>query len=496
MIKSLDQTLIFLLVVACAPCQPWAELAVVDPEGLESQPQLDAIQAGIDRLFGWTGRAETCVRKIEIKRDLTLKGEPVLGYFQHRQRRVRLTADTPVEDLDDNAIHELCHSLDWEAGWPSVDHPEIWSAVVADLEPTPYDTPTLRSREGFALICQGGPVDLSLLDAWAGSCAVDLVDEATRFVNEMAFPETSTPGLVGHFSATTSWTTLDIPDRTGRLPSVPMAPGALGLYFVVADSGIDDDHPVDYPTLFAVDPVQGLVLDDLDLGRSGTQAVWSLLGSSTNPILVNTSTDKAWRVHANPLSLEPIRFAAFDRDSPVTGFARGSEALVRGLVDGEDIIARIDLDTGELMPMSTDRALANGQSLPKATWFDEEGLLAVVDEEGFDLVAFDWDGSRLWSERLPGDPTSVELLVRRSEGRVLVAPVVSIEDEGGDVEQHALPLGFDPATAQRSVPVGACDGWVATGGWTEALGATARILPVETTHGSFALEVGVLSITP
>lgn len=158
-----------LLLLACAPCTLFSEMTYDGP------PDLADIVADF---AAWSGRDGVCVPGVEVVAEIDGEAH-MAGQFAGAGAPIRLAE---AADYRVALFHELCHALDAMEGLTDAD-PDPGDAVDTAV----YDTPALRRKEAFALVCQDGPAAVSFEAALAERCGLD-VDPARARVRAVAYP--------------------------------------------------------------------------------------------------------------------------------------------------------------------------------------------------------------------------------------------------------------------------------------------------------------------
>lgn len=155
------------LFAGCTPvCGAWEDVVVAEEGTTE---QRDAIEDAFATFAEWTGREETCVAEVVVVDTLESNGIPVAGSYSSLFHRISVVADEPF--VEDVVLHELCHALDDEEGWPSLSGGDLFDTT--GLNQLLYDTPALRMHEAFARICAEGPVLPAMWRRLEDTCDID-----------------------------------------------------------------------------------------------------------------------------------------------------------------------------------------------------------------------------------------------------------------------------------------------------------------------------------
>ncbi len=158
-----------LLFVACAPCTPFSEMTLDEPE---------ALAPIVADFAAWTGRDGVCVPAVEVAAAVDGHAD-LAGVYAAPGEPIVLEA---AADYRLALVHELCHALDAAEGI-SDDHADPGDAI----DPVAYPTPELRRKEAFAQVCEHGPAAVSFEAALAARCDLAL-DSALAEVRAVAYP--------------------------------------------------------------------------------------------------------------------------------------------------------------------------------------------------------------------------------------------------------------------------------------------------------------------
>lgn len=178
----------------------------------------------------------------------------------------------------------------------------------------------------------------------------------------------------------------------------------------------------------------------------------TLVGSTENALVYQfVGTPAAWRVHTDPLRLEEVTLPILPEGiRPIFEDAGLLWAYVP--VDAGDILARIDLVTGEVRSFAPPESLTVGQM--DDVYVDALGALATYGtQEGVVVVELDLEGSVVTTHTIPLPGARVGNVVRLPDGSALVTLAVNVGVEG----TYTLPVRLDLTTGGWSVPDGDCD---------------------------------------
>jgi len=448
----------------CEDCGPWDGLEVTDPDGVASEDAFEAVESGIDRFADWTGRTETCVEEVRLVEEVGFWGRSWSGRYNGVLHRILLDADR-VGTLASTTVHEFCHALDHEEGWPSEDGADLLAPYAERVDEDLYPSETARTHEAFANLCEAGPALPALWRQLERACGVDLADDAVEYVHGIAFQASDLDLGVGTFGAASKWASVEGTERSGMLVTYTAVAGRGGIY-VLAVVVPDDGTAVARPEVLRVDPGSLRVEETLalepydvpltDVNGNPSYSMYSLLGSSGDPILYRYRSDEAWRVRTDPLRLEPMDFPRLP-DGWIGGFEHEGVVLAHASNAKEEAVLRIDLATG------TWRHVAEGETerfradMPVSLFADERGGVALFEGSGLSVAGIGWDGEVEWLHVLPGAYGLGQPVVRHVDGTVLFFAYVYGGEEGGVVVRHLLPVRLDPATGAWSAPEGDCE---------------------------------------
>jgi len=449
------------LASACNPCHSWDEVELSDPDGLDDGETPTTIQAGIDTFVAWTARDETCVDQVRLEEEMESHGEPISGQYNGVTHNIAIEADHSERSTLDTTIHEFCHALDHEEGWPSLDHADVLEPYTEGLNEILYDTPDKRTRDAFARICAVGPVLHPLWQQLEEGCGVELGDDAIRFVHDLAFAGWDSSAQLGQFTTATETWELTIDDglEGERLVSPPVA-GAQGLFHL---DHVQIDEQV-IPVIQRIDPSTATIVESLILDAHGPVTDWNgnpyyeahdLIGSSTDPILwEREAPGTAWRILSGPLRLEPVTLPDMPGTTWLSGFEQDGTLLATVHTEDDGYLAigviewpnwsRVELEDEELEELE----------LRKVS-IDEDGAVVLFEGSGgIELAAVSRLGEIEWTQALPCESCRGHGLWRNPDNNVIVRQYVP-DMEGGASEP--FPLLLDPTTGDYATPEGTCD---------------------------------------
>lgn len=487
----------------CTPCRDWADLPVIDPDGLATTEHLSSVQKGIDQFVGWTQRTETCVAEVGLVEEIVIDDHAFAGVYRSATREIEVRVGGGMAGI---ATHELCHALDHEEGVVSVDHADVLAPYAALVDEALYDTPDARTREAFARICAEGPYLPAFYRRVSAACGSDVSDAAVDFVAGVAFPDAEDDTALGTFAATASWAEIASTERTGDPLGVVYAPGGADLY-VLDHAGVSDEAGLEYaiaPELLRIDPATREVRERLPLEPYAptrlegqpTTTLHSLIGSSGAPILYSALDGAAWRVHGDPLALEPIDLPAFDAETFVWGFEHDGRVLVEGKLGGERAIAVVDLDAGTTTPVAGGEVDRFRADQPDDLYADALGGVGVFwGGAGLVVVGLDWAGEVEWAHALPAGVGRLHGLARLPDGTILLVPVLSPTDGDGMGVGLPLPLRLDPVAGTWSAPSSGCEGWLAQESWMVAGERSVLVRTQDNEDGTYTLRWGEMTVS-
>jgi hypothetical protein len=487
----------------CGECQPWDEMRV-DASGLaDPDPALAQFQDGLDQFIAWTGRDTTCVERVELVPELV---GVVAGQYDSVARRIELE-DVPAPVT---TVHEFCHALDHEEAsegkWASEYGAELLQPYTVGLDEELYPGEVDRTHEAFARFCAQGPALTALLEELNRACGIEGPLEASRFVRDIAFPDTDVSvewsELDASFAFDTS--TIAVPDSRREADSAytSAVAGAAGIF--VLEHLITEDVVVSEaiaPQLLLLNPDSFAILDTLALAPHGPVLIGgnpavsahALVGSTTAPILYQRAGDDpglAWRVETSPLRLEPVSWPTMEEGFSPVGFEKGGVALVRS----GGAVLRVDLTAGTVQQAGGDDASAFDPSRAEAFSADATGAVgAYATPTGLALVQLDWSGEGALVADLPVPTTHVRSLFRLSDGTIVVTATVEGTAAVTGGASLAISLRYDPVAGTWASAEGDCDG-LAGEGWVTGHGAPLRVEAVEEAERSFALQVVALHL--
>ncbi len=139
-----------LWLLACA-CPRFDEMVVSDPDGIATPDMVAAVESAIADFASWTTAEGVCVPEVVFRE--ALENESWQGAYSRPHVPIALLPQSPGV-VYDAALHELCHAWDGAAGFPSSDHPELFSGDRYD--PEHYPTVVHQRSEALARACGGG----------------------------------------------------------------------------------------------------------------------------------------------------------------------------------------------------------------------------------------------------------------------------------------------------------------------------------------------------
>lgn len=256
-----------LLLFACNECLSLDEISVM---GVAATPDGEtAVRQGIAELGAWVGPDATCVGEVYIQDEGVPEGAG--GAYHPVTGGIYLRPDTPLAEV---TRHELCHALDHQAGWASLDHPDLFREETVD-ELDLYPTVDERVVEAFARACEDGPEPVVLAETLADSCGGVERLAPMRFLLDhtyLAWEELGTEPA--------GWTDLAL--RRAPLPHLGVRSGPVigagGLY-VLTDE------------LVHIDLDSGAIVEAVPVPQAGG----TLIGGDEGPVLDVAGQAWLWR---------------------------------------------------------------------------------------------------------------------------------------------------------------------------------------------------------
>lgn len=260
-----------LLLFACAePCPSFEEIEV---RGDAATPEGEAwVRGGIEEIRAWAGVDGVCVGEVYIQEEGVPEGAG--GAYHSMAKDIYVLPDVPLLNV---TRHELCHALDHQAGWASLDHPDLFPPETVhelDLYPTVEE----RGVEAFARACEDGPEPVVLAEALAESCGGADRVAPMRFLLDHTFLGWEDP-------ATAPAGELDLALRRAPLPHLDVKGGPVvadGAVYVLTDE------------LVRIDPATGAIVEAVPLPVAGG----ALLGGDEGPMLDVDGQAWLWRKDA------------------------------------------------------------------------------------------------------------------------------------------------------------------------------------------------------
>ncbi len=459
------------LATACAPCHSWDEVQRIDRAQLDDGEGLATVEAAIATFIDWTGRETTCVDKVKV-RELTKPGKSrESGFYRPQLRNVVIDHKDDEWRMWDPTLHELCHAADHEEGFISLDHAEALEPYTEDLNEDSYRTPNERTLEAFARICDEGPRLHPMWREMDQRCGDGYLDPGYRAVHDVMFGAQERSAELEDFEASVdSWELAGLDTGEGEDGASawgPLVTGADGVFMLDTLYARDEQGSwVAYQHVVRrIDPDTATVLLSVELDPveppledaqgNPTILAHALLGSTAQPILVDRyDPGVAWRVHSDPVELEPITIPGFVEGASVEGFEHDGRLLV-SIDDGTDtFLATAAIGETSWTTIDLEGLLPDLDEL-QAFDADEEGALIVYTDDGEPTVAsLTGDGTLAWTRGLglEGDSTHTFTVNRLPDGSVLASPWVSVS---GDTNK-LFPLRYDPATDRVSAPTSDC----------------------------------------
>lgn len=459
------------LAPGCDPCHGWEEIVYVDAAAKDDGEAMDTVKAAVAQLRAWTGRETTCVDRVRLVEDLETWGKASGGRYANLTGNIAIDWAKNESRLEHRTLHEFCHSIDYEEGLPSLDNADILAPWAEDVSHEAYDTEEKRTKEAFANLCAEGPLLHPLWRQYVEHCGDEAIDPARRMVHELLYWQWDSDATIGDFEGSIElWEIGGLDDfgfaRAPNIVSPTFVAGADALVALDMLYQTDEDGGFAYwqPVLRRLDPESASVLESMllepsevmyrDYQNNPILRSHELLGSSADPILYDRAwPGEAWRVHGDPLEIEPIAFPRLPGGAILTGFEHQGRALVRVQAAEIDGIYGASLKDGAWTPVD----LGAEPNLADATLLAfeadaEGGALLLNDDEGLSVAAIDYDGRMLWHRALGCANCAAHQLNRQPDGSVVVSASISL----GGFERGWFPLRYDPATDTVSAPTNDC----------------------------------------
>jgi hypothetical protein len=189
-----------LALLAGCGCPTFADLAVVDPDGIATDDELTLARQAIADFAAWTLRDGVCVDEVRIIEAIDWEPYDAAGQYQPGDPVGRIYVETGGGAVRKRTLHELAHALDHDeaitATFPGLFPP------AEGLDPELYPTAAARRLETFAQACEDGPTAQGLERAFESACNLPALPSADRYVADAVFiGHTDVPVLVDGFPA-------------------------------------------------------------------------------------------------------------------------------------------------------------------------------------------------------------------------------------------------------------------------------------------------------
>jgi hypothetical protein len=462
-----------LLATACDPCHGWDAVKIKDRADMDDGETVDIVQSAIDTLAGWSGRDETCVGKVRVVDDLKVRGKKALGVYIPQTGNIRVKYTEDEWRLADTIIHEFCHAIDDEEGHPSLDWVEALEPYAAALNSERYATDEARTKEAFANICAEGPVLFPMWRQLEEACGEDVVDEAYQLVHELLYSSFDAEAELGRFdSAVEEWEIEGLDDheaaRMDWFYGAPMVAGGAGLVGLELLVTLDDDGIEEawQPVLRLIDPHGPTELDSLALGpleeliardhnNNPYYQSHELIGSTADPLIYDrTQPGTAWRVRAEPLTLEALDFPQLPEEAIIRGFEHAGSMLAWVRTAEDDFIATASLKDSGWTALSFDDDVRFEDASIFAFEADVDGATVLLSgPSGLTAAGLSFKGELLWHQALGCADCRAYHVSRLPDGGVLVPAWVSTSGDTNSL----FPIHLDPSDGSLRVPNGDCE---------------------------------------
>lgn len=364
-----------LLLFACQECPSLDEIVV---GGDAATADGEAwVRAGIEEVRAWVGPDATCVGAVYIQDEGVTEGAG--GTYHAASRDIYLRPDASLLGA---TRHELCHALDHQAGWVSLDHSDIFPATwVAESER--YPTEEERILEAFAISCAEGPRSTVFAEALAQRCGGNEWLDAMRYHGDHTFLAWEDLGTEPAGETSISLRRVALPPLKVR--SGPVVGG--GAVFVLTER------------LVRIDPDTGEIVAEVPVPME-----WgTLIGGDEGPVLDVDGQAWLWRAGAwDPLGdVTGTPSPGFLHDGDVWAAQTEDAFRIRPGVGVVDVVEAEDLGVA----WSGFSVGSAGYTLVADGWIrtfdaDERSFTTVVGAVGFDphratqlpggLVAVTW----------------------------------------------------------------------------------------------------------
>lgn len=422
----------------CHPtCPPFDQVEVEDPQGLLVPTARQGIQQALDDFAAWTDRDGVCVPSVQVVDD---RGHWWAGYYLRPGAPIRV-GPYPTRSYD-LTLHELCHAIDEVEGIVDQHPRHFHEGLVDDGR---YWTPALRRAEGFAQLCDDGPVDAAMRRRLVEECGVGMALLPQRellqdqvFLGVPRLPwdapawrgERRPPGSLADLDA--DWTTL-----SERL-AVP------GQELVLARPAAPGRERPDGILLLALDPETGAgaPVARLDPGELSLDALagagFSLLPGDAGLLALSDAPGRpGWRLDPATGASLRLPWSAPPRTTRWALAELGGRLLVQEAAD-RWALALLDPKSGEAEAIAWDRDL-----LVERVTVDPEGAWLWAWEEG--LLRLSADGTLSVAAALPAGVDARDALPLADGRWAVQVAALDAADQARAAVVLADPLAADPA---------------------------------------------------
>lgn len=443
--------------LGCRPdCPSFEQVQVDDPQGLLVPAARQGIQEALDDFAAWTDRDGVCVPSVRVVDD---RGHWWAGYYLRPGAPIRV-GPYPTRSYD-LTLHELCHAIDEVEG--IVDqHPRHFHEGL--IEDGRYWTPALRRAEGFAQLCDDGPVDAALRRRLAQECGIgmallpqrELLQEQV-FAGVEALPwdaptwEGAPRPAVWLADLDADWTTLS--DRLA-LP---------GQELVLARPASPGRERPDGILLLALDPQTGAAspvarLDPGDLALDALAgAGFTLLPGDAGLLALSDAPGRpGWRLDPQSGTSVRLPWSSPPRTSRWALAELGGRLLVQE-ADDRWAVALLDPKTGEAQAVPWARDL-----LVERVVVDLEGAWLWAWEEG--LLRLSADGTLSVAVTLPAGVEARDALPLADGRWAVQVTALDADDQPRAAVVLTDPLAADP-TSRWATPADLCGQVHDPGAW-------------------------------
>lgn len=460
------------LATACDPCHGWDEVKIVDRTGLDQGEAVSSVADAIDTFAGWTGRETTCVGRVKVVEELEHRGLRVSGQYNGVTGDIRIRHRVNEWAMGEIAIHELCHAVDDEEGWPSEGMAQVLEPYTGGLNEVLYATDDERTHEAFANICAEGPVLFTLWQQLEDACGEDVVDEAYQVVHELLYSGLDVAAELGSFEATVDrWEFEGVDDhgatRLDFFLGAALVAGEAGLVglelLVILDEAgkleawqpvlrhIDPHVPAEQASL-ALEPIEELVTRDHN--NNPYYQSHELIGSSSDPLIYDrTQPGRAWRVRGDPMALEELAFPVLPQEAIIRGFEHQGSVLAWVRTAEDSYIATASLKDAAWTPVSFEDDERFEGTRIYAFEADTQGAVILLDgPSGLAAAGLSWEGTPLWYQGLGCGDCRAYSVSRLPDGSVLVPTWVSTSGQSNSI----FPIRIDLSDGTLGTPTGDC----------------------------------------